>query len=218
MEKGVSLGWNRGVLLGKCLLVLASGLWALWGPWVPGARAGGMGGEASGIGEADYGQRQGASQYSYPIDYLNHPYPFTPKYVWRAMFPGIQERIDAERHAIGVGGKAVQELTFYREAAEHPNQVYHDVGRVIDTGIHYMGGGWTRLDTTKGVVKVYNPRYDPVVSAVAPANKAIVTAVEEDLEIELGREAPGYYNANGHQVAKGDPSAVRFVGSARHRR
>jgi hypothetical protein len=184
-------------------------------------QAGGMGGEANEIEESDYGHRdQGhrGGQYFYPVDYVNHPYPFTPKYVWRAMYSGIQERIDAERHAIGVGGHAVQELAYYREAALHPNSGYHDVGRVINTGVCYLGGGWTRLDTVKGVIMVYNPRKDPLVSAVAPANQAIVSQVEEDLDIDLGREAPGFYNANGYRVTKGDPAAVRLVGSVRHRR
>lgn len=154
-----------------------------------------------------------STEYYYPADTVNHPYPFTPKFVWRAMFPSIQERIAAEHHAIGVGGAAAKELAFYRETERHPNRVRHEVGRVIDPGIHYLGGGWTRMETTRGDVLVYNPRNDPFISAVAPANRAAVSSVEKSLDRRFGRQAPGYYNAQGHRVPKGDPSAVLLVGS-----
>ena len=206
---------RNGTFIGGSVLVVVLGFWATQ------LEAGGMGGEDEAIGQKmqEPVQRQeGGTQFSYPVDFLNHPYPLTPKYVWRAMFPGIQERMDAERHAIGVPGRAAEELAYYRQATLHPNRIRHEVGKVIDTGRHYVGGGWTRLDTTKGIVWVYNPRLDPWVSALAPQNRAITREVESDLDCQLGYEAPGYYDANGFRVAKGDPSAVRLVGKSRQYR
>jgi len=174
-------------------------------------------GPERGYERAEPQARGGGQGLVYPADVVNHPYPFTPKFVWRGMFPGILERIEAEHHVIGVGGHAVKELAYYREAERHPKLIRHEVGRVIDTGVHYIGGGWTKLETTRGIVKVYNPQFDPLVSTVAPANRAAVKAVEHDLDAEFGREQPGYYNAQGKRVPEGDPSAVRLVGTARGR-
>jgi hypothetical protein len=185
------------------------------------ARAGGSeeAATASNAGQAPEEAARRGAQYSYPVDIVNRPYPFTPKFVWRSMFSGIQERIAAEQHAFGVGGETVQELTYHRQNALHPRIFQHEVGRVIDTGRHYVGCGWTRLDTVRGIVWVYNPQLDPWVNALAPANRAITRELEDELDSQFGREAPGYYNERGQRVPKGDPSAVRLVGKApRYRR
>lgn len=203
--------WNgyQGAFTGWAIALMA----VAFAGWVSSASAGGSS-DAAGAGQTPMEVGHRGANHFYPVDVINRPYPFTPKFVWRSMFSGIDERIAAERHAIGVGGEAAQELAFHRQNALHPPIYLRDVGRVLDTGRHYVGCGWTRLDTVHGIVWVYNPHLDPWVSALAPANRAITQEIEDDLDFQLGREAPGYYNERGQRVSKGDPSAVRLVGRA----
>lgn len=68
-----------------------------------------------------------------------------------------------------------------------------------------LGGGVTGTQLTGGGYLVDNNT-----GAAARLNQA--ATVKTESEIGGKPEAPGYYNANGHMVAKNDPSAARVVG------
>ncbi|HEX4086343.1 MAG TPA: hypothetical protein VHY22_15620 [Chthoniobacteraceae bacterium] len=50
----------------------------------------------------------------YYYDPVNRAYPLTPEPVWRAMFPGIHARMQAEIREFGVPGITADELAYWR--------------------------------------------------------------------------------------------------------
>lgn len=60
----------------------------------------------------------------YFYDYLNRPYPFTPDPIWRQMFRGMQERIEAERRVFGVPGQSAVELEYYIRAYQQRRSLW----------------------------------------------------------------------------------------------
>lgn len=50
----------------------------------------------------------------YYYDPINRAYPFTPEPIWRAMFPGIGARMEAEAREFGVPGMTANELAYWR--------------------------------------------------------------------------------------------------------
>lgn len=64
-----------------------------------------------------------ASNY-YFYDYVNHPYPFTPEPIWRQMFRGMRERIEAEERVFGVPGQSAVELEYYIRAYQQRQNLW----------------------------------------------------------------------------------------------
>ncbi len=54
--------------------------------------------------------------YSYFYDAVNRPFAFTPKPIWVAQFPGIDDRASAEVRMFGVPGQSVRERVYHQRA------------------------------------------------------------------------------------------------------
>ena len=67
-----------------------------------------------------------APGYYYYYDPVNRSYPFTPEPIWRAMFPGIRGRIQAEVREFGTPGVTLSELAYWQS---------------LFRGAQYGGGG-----------------------------------------------------------------------------
>lgn len=55
-----------------------------------------------------------APGYYYYYDPVNRSYPLTPEPIWRAMFPGIRGRLQAEVREFGTPGVTAGELAYWR--------------------------------------------------------------------------------------------------------